>query len=192
MTELFRNVTFLWSKSLRGTFCYLVAVVTAQNATNWYDLESVSEGCIFKVRKFQFDGVRHSEWWRKNMRSILARPPSKIRLRYKTCTTFIVTLYNNFFRDDQLLACPFGQLSNLQMDCFDWTGPLLNYDKTFFALCDGYQNNFFALHTLYIVKMHVCEMTETLFLKIKPIFRNHHSDAFCPEHFKQNQTPAPK
>ena len=30
-------------------------MATAQNLTNWFDLQNVSEKCIFKVRKFQRD-----------------------------------------------------------------------------------------------------------------------------------------
>ena len=32
-------------------------MATAQNVTNWFDLQKVSQRCIFKVRKFQLDTV---------------------------------------------------------------------------------------------------------------------------------------
>ena len=33
---------FFWSQILRGTFCNFVAMATAQNLTNWFDLQNVS------------------------------------------------------------------------------------------------------------------------------------------------------
>ena len=36
-------------------FCNLVAMVTAQNVKNWYDLENVPLGYIFEIKKFQLD-----------------------------------------------------------------------------------------------------------------------------------------
>ena len=38
MTELLKNFTFLLSQILQGTFCNLVAMVTPQNVTTWYNL----------------------------------------------------------------------------------------------------------------------------------------------------------
>ena len=32
-------------------------MATAQNVTNWFDLQKVCQRCIFKVRKFQLDNL---------------------------------------------------------------------------------------------------------------------------------------
>ena len=43
--NIFKNgwfFTFLWSQILRGTICNSVAMTTAQNVTNWFDVQNVS------------------------------------------------------------------------------------------------------------------------------------------------------
>ena len=57
-------------------------MVTAQNVTNWFDLQNVSKSCIFKVRKFQRDTLsRFRMGEEKQEGPYFPPPPCKIGLR---------------------------------------------------------------------------------------------------------------
>ena len=53
----------------------------AQNLTNWFNLQNVSQKCIFKVRKFQFDTLSRFRMVEGKQERAYFAPPGKIRLR---------------------------------------------------------------------------------------------------------------
>ena len=56
-------------------------MATAQNVTNWFDLQNVSKRCISKVRKFQLDTLsRFRMVEEKQEGAYLPPPPGKIGL----------------------------------------------------------------------------------------------------------------
>ena len=66
---------FFWSQILRGTFGNFVAMATAQNLTNWFDLQNVSLKCMFKVRKFQLDTLSRFRMVEEKQGACFAPPP---------------------------------------------------------------------------------------------------------------------
>ena len=70
-------------------------MATAQNVTNWFDLQKVSKRCIFKARKCQLDTFSVLGWWRTENRrgTYFAPPPGKIGLKAFKTFVFLLFLY---------------------------------------------------------------------------------------------------
>ena len=67
-TEFQLNISFPCSQILWCTFCNFVTMATAQNSTNWFDLQNVSYRFIFKFRKFQIDTLSRFRMMDENRR----------------------------------------------------------------------------------------------------------------------------
>ena len=65
-----------------------VAMATAQNSTNWFDLQTVSKRCIFKVRKFQLDNLSSFGMVEENIRGTYFAPPPPGEDRVNSFNTF--------------------------------------------------------------------------------------------------------
>ena len=65
---------------MRGTICNFVAMATAQNITNWFYLQKVSQRCIFKIRKFQLDTLSRLRMVEeKHKGGFVFYPPPQVR-----------------------------------------------------------------------------------------------------------------
>ena len=83
---------FPCSQILQGTFFNFVAMATAQTSTNCFDLQNVSQRCIFKVRQFQLDTLScFGMMEEKQEGGVFYPPPGKIGLR------LIKALDNRFY-----------------------------------------------------------------------------------------------